>query len=135
EASWRWRMMMPSTDRSYELFWRQTTRWLASAAPDPVAVTTPEAAEPCDAVEIDVDVRDALFQPAPDAVVEATLTSPGGEQAPLPLRRDPATSGRLTAAFRPEKPGLYRVKAEGRRGAPTLGMASPWFHGGWAYRG
>jgi hypothetical protein len=23
EASWRWRMMMPSTDHTYEFFWRQ----------------------------------------------------------------------------------------------------------------
>ena len=36
EASWRWKMMVPSTDRTYEFFWRQAARWLSSAAPDPV---------------------------------------------------------------------------------------------------
>ena len=38
EASWRWRMMAASTDRSHELFWRQAARWLAEASPDPVAI-------------------------------------------------------------------------------------------------
>ncbi|MBI4485947.1 MAG: VWA domain-containing protein, partial [Acidobacteria bacterium] len=48
EASWRWKMMLPSTDRTYELFWRQAARWLAGSAPDPVAITVPDAPEPGD---------------------------------------------------------------------------------------
>ncbi len=44
EASWRWRMMLPSTDRSYETFWRQSVRWLALGATDPVAVFPAAAA-------------------------------------------------------------------------------------------
>ena len=30
EASWRWRMQLPSSDRTYETFWRQAVRWLAA---------------------------------------------------------------------------------------------------------
>ena len=67
EGSWRWRMMLPSTDRSYEFFWRQSARWLAGPAPDPVTVSAPEAPEPGDTLAIDVDVRDAGFRPVPDA--------------------------------------------------------------------
>ena len=29
EGAWRWKMLMPSADRSYEFFWRQAVRWLA----------------------------------------------------------------------------------------------------------
>ena len=35
EASWRWRMLAPAADRTYEHFWRQAARWLAISAPIP----------------------------------------------------------------------------------------------------
>src|SRR5215510_8364349 len=41
EASWRWKMMLPSNDRSFEYFWRQAVRWVAGPALDPVAVSAP----------------------------------------------------------------------------------------------
>ena len=34
EASWRWRMLSPATDRSHELFWRQAARWVSTSQPD-----------------------------------------------------------------------------------------------------
>src|SRR5206468_10355384 len=78
EASWRWKMMVASSDRAHELFWRQAARWLATPAPDPVAITVPDAPEPGDAISVDIDARDTSFTPVPDASVEATLTAPGG---------------------------------------------------------
>jgi uncharacterized membrane protein len=126
EASWRWKMMMASTDRSYEFFWRQAARWLSSQAPDPVAITVPDAPEPGDAISIDVDARDASFAPVADATVSATWAAPGGDAQPLKLRRADATSGRFTAAMRPEQPGLYRVHAEAHRGSSPLGVADRW---------
>ena len=39
EASWRWRMRMPSTDHTFETFWRQAGRWLVASAPEPVALS------------------------------------------------------------------------------------------------
>src|SRR5439155_4231928 len=38
EASWRWKMLVASSNRSYEFFWRQAARWLTATAPDPVAI-------------------------------------------------------------------------------------------------
>ena len=35
EASWRWRMMLPTTDQSYDRFWRQAARWLGKARRSP----------------------------------------------------------------------------------------------------
>src|SRR5207342_2516291 len=86
EASWRWKMMVPSTDRSYEFFWRQSARWLSSAAPEHVTIGVPVAPEPGDAIAIDVDARDASFAAVPDARVDATLTPPGGAAQTLKLR-------------------------------------------------
>src|SRR2546426_996431 len=134
EASWRWKMMVASSDRAHEFFWRQAARWLASPSPDPVAITVPDAPEPGDAISIDVDARDATFAPVPDATIDATLTLPGGAAQPLRLRHADATSGRFTAAIRPEHPGLYRIRAEAHRGAASLGTADRWMHVGGADR-
>jgi uncharacterized membrane protein len=134
EASWRWRMMQPSTDRSYDFFWRQAVRWLASGAPDPVSASVPETAEPGDAVEIAVDARDRAFTPVGDAAVEATLTPPGGEPKPVALRPSAGAAGRFVAAFTPAEAGLYRVHAEARRGQEPLGAADRWFYVGGADR-
>jgi uncharacterized membrane protein len=138
EASWRWRMLVPSTDRTYDFFWRQAVRWLASDAPDPVAITLPEAPEPDDSVAIAVDARDSAFMPVRDAAVEATVTAPGGEATPLKLRRT-ESPGRLVATLSPRQPGLYRFRAQARRGAvppgssgsgEPLGSAERWMYVG-----
>jgi nitrogen fixation protein FixH len=134
EASWRWKMMVPSTDRTYEFFWRQAARWLASAAPDPVAISVPGAPEPGDSLSVDVDARDASFAPVADASVEATLVAPGGEARPLKLRHADPSGGRYTAAITAEQPGLYRIHAEARRGSTSLGTADRWMYVGGADR-
>jgi hypothetical protein len=130
EASWRWRMLQPSTDRSYEFFWRHALRWLAGPAPDPVAIDVPEAPEPGDTIDVRVDVRDAAFKPVPDATVTVTLAAPGGEARPMTLRHEAGSTGRFTAAVRPDVRGLYRVVAEARQGTTSLGRADRWFYVG-----
>lgn len=130
EASWRWRMMRPADDRSYELFWRQATRWLSSDAPDPVTLAMPDAPAPGDTIPVQLDVRDAAFSAVADATVEATLTSPGGEQAPLALR--PSGAGQHATTIVVDTAGLYRVRAEARRGPTLLGVADRWVYVGGA---
>jgi uncharacterized membrane protein len=134
EASWRWKMMLPSTDRTHEFFWRQAARWLASASPDPVTVIVPDTPEPGDSISIEVDARDSTFTPVADATVEATLSAPGGDARGIKLRRVDATSGRFTAAVRLDQPGLYRIRAAARRGSATLGAADRWMYVGGADR-
>ena len=128
EASWRWRMLQPSTDRSYEFFWRQALRWLATDAPDPVSLTLPAEIESGDSMTVELDARDRSFAPVGDASVSATITAPGGESRPLPLR--PGSTGKFVAAQTLENTGLYRVHAEAKRGAASLGDADRWFYVG-----
>lgn len=130
EASWRWRMLRPSDDRSYEYFWRQAARWLAADAPDPVSFIVPDSPATGDAVPVRLDVHDAAFQPVSDATVETTLTTPGAEPVPLALR--PAGTGAFGTTVATENPGLYHVRAEARRGATLLGIADRWFYVGGA---
>jgi uncharacterized membrane protein len=134
EASWRWKMLVASSDRAYEFFWRQAARWLSTTAPDPVAITLPEAPEPGDTVSVDVDARNAAFAPVPDATVDATLTLPGGTPQPVKLRHADPAGGRFTTAVAADQPGLYRVHAEARRGTTALGSADRWMFVGGADR-
>jgi uncharacterized membrane protein len=127
EASWRWRMMLPASDRSHEYFWRQAVRWLAGPAPEPVTIEVPDGVEPGDSVDIGVDVRDNAFKPTPGATVTATLTSPGGQSEAVTFRHEAGNSGRFTAAIRPEDRGLYRLSVEARQGSSALGQSAQWF--------
>ena len=129
EASWRWKMMQPSSDRQFDLFWRQAVRWLAASAPDPVSIEVPESSEPGDAIDIAIDVRDGAFQPVPEATVDATLTMPGGATQSLTLRHE-AGGGRFVTALRPDHAGTYRVQARARRGATGLGETDRWLYVG-----
>jgi hypothetical protein len=134
EASWRWKMMVASSDRSYEFFWRLAARWLSGASADPVAIAVPDAPEPGDAISVDVDAHDSSFAPVADAKVDATLTAPGGVTTTIKLRHADPASGRYTAALGPEQPGLYRIHAEARRGTTMLGTADRWMYVGGADR-
>jgi uncharacterized membrane protein len=130
EASWRWKMMLPSTDRSYEFFWRQAARWIAGSSPGAVTIAVPEDAGPGDDVSIETEVRDAGFAPVGDATVDATLTGPGGETRPITLRRLDGAPGRYGATARAERPGMYRVDVDAERGAVSMGRAVRWWYVG-----
>jgi hypothetical protein len=134
EASWRWRMLQPATDRVFEYFWRGAVRWVGGAAPDPVSIQVPDAAEPGDSVDIRLQARDRGFQPVPDAVVEATLTLPGGETRPLTFRHEVGEGGTFTATALLEQPGLHRVRGSARRASVALGDVDRWFYVGGADR-
>jgi hypothetical protein len=126
EASWRWRMMLPSSDRSYDRFWRQAIRWLALPAADPVQVTVPAGAAPGDTLPLRIAARDGAFEPQRDAAVAVRVALPDGRLEDLP---PPSPAGRgeaagFTAVFRPAQPGVFRVTAEAKRGDATLGSSS-----------
>lgn len=134
EASWRWKMMVPSADRSYDVFWRQAARWLSADAPDPVSMALPDSPEPGEVAAVAVGARDAAFVAVPNATVEATVTSPGGDPVPVKIRRADAGGGQFTAALTPDRQGLYRVRAEAHRGSTSLGSSERWLYVGGADR-
>jgi uncharacterized membrane protein len=119
EGSWRWKMMMPAADRTYEAFWRQSARWLASEAPEPVSVTAPADTAVGSAAPIDVSVRDASFEPIQDAQVRISVREPDGATRVL-ASMDAGGAGRHAASLVPEEPGLYRVAVEAKRGDVVL---------------
>lgn len=134
EASWRWKMMMPSSDRTYDIFWRQVARWLAASAPDPVMVSVPRDLEPGDELPIDVLVKDGAFNPVSNAAVHASVTGPGGQHWDLRGTLAEPADGRYRATLRADRPGLYHVTADAERGRTALGRTDHWLLVGGADR-
>ena len=127
EASWRWRMLLPSTDRSYETFWRQSIRWLALGASDPVAVFPPAAGAPGEEFPIRTVVRDPAFAAVRDAEVDVRVAGPDGKLHELraaPGEGEDADAALFSARFTPDQPGLYRVTVAARRGQAPAGSAT-----------
>jgi hypothetical protein len=91
-------------------------------------ITLPGDAEPGAPLLVDLEVRDRSFAPVTDAVVEATLTSPGAAAMPLQLRT--VGNGHFTTSVVPERAGLYRVDAEAKRGSTVLGSVVGWVNVG-----
>jgi uncharacterized membrane protein len=126
EASWRWRMLLPAADRSYDIFWKQAVRWLALPATDPIQLTMAHGAMPGDALALRVAVRTAAFLPLENATVDLRVTAPDGRVETL--RGAPAAGrepgGRYEASFQPASAGVFRVVADVRQGATQLGTAT-----------
>jgi uncharacterized membrane protein len=127
EASWRWRMQLPSEDRTYELFWRQAVRWVGGAAPDRVSIAAPPALVPGNTAAIGVDVRSDAFAPVTDAQVSLKVTLPGGAVQDLRATAVDPQSGRYSADLRVDEPGVYRVSALAQGGATRARNADRWF--------
>ena len=124
EASWRWRMRLPSSNHTFETFWRQAGRWLVASAPEPVAIGVPPVSLG-ETVALTVDVRDASFHPVPDASVRLQVTR-GGKTTELVASPDAGRPGRFTARVPSDAPGLVRVDAEARRAGTLVGSSREW---------
>jgi len=124
EASWRWRMMRPATDTSYETIWRQMVRWVTAGAPAPVSIVplSPSAAGATD--RISVIVRDEDYHPVANAEVAVQLTAPNGEKRQLAAALSNAQDGRYGVATRFDQAGVYKVEAVATRDGVRLGTAT-----------
>jgi uncharacterized membrane protein len=125
EASWRWRMMLPSSNRTFERFWRQSGRWLAVQAPDPVSVSA-TSVPVGSRTDIVVDVRDPAFRPISDATVRLRVTTPSGGTSEPALVPDTTVAGRFVGRWPAEQAGLVRLDVEARRGPELVGLARDW---------
>jgi uncharacterized membrane protein len=130
EAAWRWRMLLPASDRSYEYVWRQAARWLTSSSPDSFTLMVPERAAVGEATTLTTEARDAVFSPVGDVDVDVRVTAPDGETSTLKPRPVSGVAGRSTADLTAEQEGLYRVTAEARRGGVSIGSVSRWMYVG-----
>lgn len=124
EASWRWRMMRPATDLSYETIWRQLARWITAGAAAPVAIAPLTPTVPGVTERIAMTVRDAAFAPIANAEVSLAVTAPNGESRILTPALSNPREGRYAVAARFDQPGVYRLDATAARAGVRLGTAS-----------
>ncbi|MEE2964389.1 MAG: glutamine amidotransferase [Acidobacteriota bacterium] len=123
EASWRWKMLAPSNDDLYDRFWRQTARWLAADAPDPVSLRSVGGRSEGDPLRFDVSVADSAFSPVLDATVRMRIRDPQGdvtEPLATPVAGQP---GRYAMEVPSRGRGVYQVTATAGRDAVELGRA------------
>jgi uncharacterized membrane protein len=124
EASWRWRMMRPADDTSYETIWRQLARWTTAGAQSPVSIAPLSPAVAGITDRISVVVRDEDYRPVPNAEVAIELTAPDGAKRQLPAALSNPQDGRYGVATRFDQPGVYRVDAIATRSGVRVGTAS-----------
>ncbi len=124
EASWRWRMMRPATDQSYETIWRQVARWITAGAAAPVAIAAMTPTVPGVTERISVTVRNDDFAPVANAEVTLAVTAPNGESRSLTPALSSPRDGRYSVAARFDQPGVYRLDATAARAGVRIGTAS-----------
>ncbi len=126
EASWRWRMLAPATDRAYDTFWKQALRWLALPAGDPIHVSVEPGAAPGDTLPVRVVARTAAFEPLKNVTVDVRVTSPDGRVESLRAGPDTArgNDGHYVAHARPEHAGVVKLSVDVRQGTTRVGTAS-----------
>ena len=111
EASWRWQMLAPSTDRTYERFWRQTARWLGGGAPERARLRVDGGRFEGEGLRIEVDAADQRFAPLTGARVRVRVEDPHGGRRERPALPRPGEPGRYAATLAPGGTGVHTVTA------------------------
>jgi uncharacterized membrane protein len=121
-GTWRWQMTLPLDDHTHDTFWQQLLRWLVADTPGRVVASVPHQTLFDEGqTKISAEVRDKDFAPAPDALVQAHISGPGGAGATLDLAPDPNTPGAFQAEWEAEQPGSYSVMVTAKRADADLG--------------
>lgn len=124
EASWRWKMLLPSDDQTYERFWRQAARWLGAEAPERVTLRIDGGRAEGDPLDIDVVVADETFAPVTDAAVRVLVRDPNGDEREVsgsPVAGEP---GRYVARLTPQRRGVHELTAVADDDTQQLGTAT-----------
>ena len=126
EAAWRWKMLRPAADRSYDRFWGQAARWLSAGATGPVTVSAEGGQAPGDVVRLDIYVRDDAYRPVVGADPDVRIWTPEGRDATIrPVLVD-ADEGRYAASFEASTAGVYRVEVSADARETQMDPATEW---------
>ena len=126
EAAWRWKMMLPSDSRTYDLFWRQAARWLTAETPGRLSLSAPSGRAPGARIDIDIHVHDAGYRPRPDAPPVVEVTTPAGDVQAVEAVLADRRAGRYATRFRADDAGVYRIDARSGLDTEQPTVATRW---------
>ena len=125
-ATWRWRMLLPGDDPTYERYWGQAARWLTARALERVAVSTSGGDAPGDSLRVDVSVRDDEFRPVAGAAVHVRVSDPAGGTLLEDEAAAARTAGEYTVSTPPLSAGVHRLDVAVTREGQDLGRRRDW---------
>lgn len=131
-GAWRWRMQLPSEDRTYETWWGQAARWLAAGARERLHVTARVAGWPDQRVEVSVDIRDEQFRPVEDAEVTVVITGPSGAVQETPASPTGEPGRHAASAGTGVVDGVHVVEVTTTGGGNAVEQARTWVLAGGA---
>ena len=109
-SSWRWQMMLPSTDQSHEILWRQLLRWLAVSAPERISIDFDrEFYNVGDEVNVSVTVLNDEYEADNDATLWMQTTDPLEQLVDSPMEWDIEQDGVYRASFTVEVEGVHSL--------------------------
>jgi hypothetical protein len=109
-STWRWQMMLPSTDQSQETLWRQILRWLAASAPTRITIDFDrEYYNVGEKVGVSATILNADYQPSNDSSPWLQVTDPLQQVFDEPLEWDIEEDGVYRSEFIAELPGVYEL--------------------------
>ncbi|MHB1309307.1 MAG: glutamine amidotransferase [Limisphaerales bacterium] len=116
--TWRWGMQNAEARRDMDKAWRQLARWLVADVPGRVDVAVEPTGAAGGAVQLQVRVRSARFEPVDDAAVTLEVTpvlaeADGGSTNSIRLRPEASLreAGLYEVAYLPHHAGGYRATA------------------------
>ncbi len=129
QDTWIWQMQLPLEDTTHETFWRQLLRWLVDGVPDQVTGEVPrDRVEPGESVALRAVVNDSTYLGMSNSVVEATVTTPLGEEVDIGM--DWALDsdyGEYEADYIPSEEGLHTLTVRAYDGDELIGVDEAYF--------
>ena len=124
QDDWQWKMgaEVAVDDVSFQTFWRQLLRWIASDTPGRLeARATPDQVNPKSPVQLRAIVVDSAFERLNEAKVTAQVTSPSGVKHDVTLDWAVERDGEYRGLFTPTEEGIHRVRVTAATSSGTVG--------------
>lgn len=109
-STWRWQMMMESSDQTHETLWRQLLRWLAVSAPERITIEFDrEFYNVGDEVNVIATILNEEYEPDNDATLWMQTTDPQDQVVDTPMEWDIERDGVYRASFTAGEEGVFSL--------------------------